>query len=476
MQDLRLVGVHEDGEHLLLSAAAGEIHRLRIDEALRVAVSRTPKRPSTTPTVASTAPQGPPMSPRDIQARIRSGATAEEVSEESGIDLARIRRYEGPVLAERHYTTEQARRVEVSDVIAGHDGYRSAFGDDAATLGDMVEHRLRSFDVDLESLDWDAWRRPDGSWTVVATFTPSESCDDVGEEPVAKWTFNPTRKSVQNANRWAQLLGEIEPMDGPLPARRLAAVQDRVFDFEALEHEGDEPLSSSQEPDPSAESSTAAAPTDLGSGGEDTPDDVPSPDSDSEELLDVLRARRGQRLGVDEDGDDALALLLSRGSIPAAHPRTGAGEDVGDHHPDDSTPRPSPVLSVAPQPRGNDGEPDTTDTAEAADTTDIGSASRDDPAAANNAAAAGPTDSKTADADEVVAKTADTDETARAEMAGAETARDEGSDRDPAEDRGTPRGKSDPDPEGSETGRKQAKQKRSSVPSWDEIMFGTRGN
>ena len=34
----------------------------------------------------------------------------------------------------------------------------------------------------------------------------------------------------------------------------------------------------------------------------------------------MLRSRRGQRLGVDEDADDALALLLTNG-VPAAHPR-----------------------------------------------------------------------------------------------------------------------------------------------------------
>jgi hypothetical protein len=34
----------------------------------------------------------------------------------------------------------------------------------------------------------------------------------------------------------------------------------------------------------------------------------------------MLRSRRGQRLGVDEDSDDALAMLLTHG-VPAAHPR-----------------------------------------------------------------------------------------------------------------------------------------------------------
>jgi hypothetical protein len=104
------------------------------------------------------------------------------------------------------------------------------------------------------------------------------------------WTFSPARKSLQNANRWAQQLSELEPLDGPVPARRLSAVSDRPFDFET-------------------DAEAAAARTASG-----------QPGKDSDGLLEMLRSRRGQRLGVDEDADDALALLLTNG-VPAAHPR-----------------------------------------------------------------------------------------------------------------------------------------------------------
>lgn len=313
MQDLRLVGVHDDGEHLLLSGSVGEIYRLRIDEALRVAVSRVPNRPS-----VAASRDALQLSPREIQARIRSGVTAEHIAEESGLDLARIRRYEGPVQAERDYIAQQARRVEISGALPNHDGYRSAFGDNPATLGDMVAHRLSTFGVDPASANWDAWRRPDGSWAVSVRFEAGEQAiASIGEDPEAKWTFNAARKTVQNGNRWAQLLSELEPLDGPLPARRLTAVADRVFDFEAVGTQFDD-----------------AQANDSGSGSEPDSDAAPvegsETDSEAEELLDVLRSRRGQRLGVDEDGDDALAMLLAQGSIPAAHPRDGGGLDMAD--------------------------------------------------------------------------------------------------------------------------------------------------
>lgn len=301
MRDLRLVGVHDDGGHLLLSGTGGEMFQLPIDEALRVAASRTPAQVAARASITPVA-----MSPRDIQSRIRSGATAAEVAELSGLPLANVQRYEGPVLAEREYIAQQARKVEVAAPAPGHDTYRAAFGDGPARLGEMVAHRLRAHGIDSSAVEWDSWRRSDGAWTVVARFeTKPGTLESIGEEPPAMWTFNPARKSLQNANRWAQQLSELEPLDGPVPARRLSAVSDRPFDFEA---------------DGGAAARAAAA----------------AATKEADGLLDMLRSRRGQRLGLDEDSDDALALLLSSG-VPAAHPRPGDVEDgLSDTDPTDA--------------------------------------------------------------------------------------------------------------------------------------------
>ncbi|MFF1880494.1 septation protein SepH [Pseudarthrobacter sp. NPDC058196] len=288
MQDLRLVGVHDDGTHLLLSGAGGEMFQLPIDEALRTASRSAAKPRAERPAV--------PMSPRDIQARIRAGATAADVAELSGMPLAKVERYEGPVLAEREYVAQQARKVEVAAPSPGHDIYRSAFGDNPATLDDMVSHRLSAHGIDPATVEWDSWRRQDGTWTVAASFEAKPGgTSGIGEEPPALWTFSPARKSLQNTNRWAQQLSELEPLDGPVPARRLTAVSDRPFDFET-----------------DADSSKAS------SGTQGAPAQEAGKESDG--LLDMLRSRRGQRIGVDEDSDDALALLLTHG-VPAAHPR-----------------------------------------------------------------------------------------------------------------------------------------------------------
>ena len=316
MQDLRLVGVHDDGEHLLLSGAGGEMFQLPIDEALRAASRSSAKTASAAAPIA--------MSPRDIQSRIRSGATAADVAELSGLALAKVERYEGPVLAEREYVAQQARKVEVASPSPGHDTYRSVFGDRPASLNDMVKHRLAAHGIEPSTVEWDSWRRQDGNWTVVARFeTKKDGTAGIGEEPPAQWTFSPGRKSLQNANRWAQQLSELEPLDGPVPARRLTAVSDRPFDFET-------------------DAEAAAARNSTG------PQAVPQA-RESDGLLDMLRSRRGQRLGVDEDADDALALLLTHG-VPAAHPRPSEIPERGSkeqQHGESETREAAPAESTA---------------------------------------------------------------------------------------------------------------------------------
>lgn len=439
MQDLRLVGVHDDGTHLLLSGAGGEMFQLPIDEALRTASRSAVKPRVERPAI--------PMSPRDIQARIRAGATAADVAEASGLPLAKVERYEGPVLAEREYVAQQARKVEVAAPSPGHDIYRSAFGDNPATLGDMVAHRLSAHGIDPASVEWDSWRRQDGTWTVSATFEAKNGgAQGIGEEPPALWTFSPARKSLHNANRWAQQLSELEPLDGPVPARRLSAVSDRPFDFE----------------------------TDADS----TAGNQAGKDKESDGLLDMLRSRRGQRLGVDEDSDDALALLLTNG-VPAAHPRPSeitpeAEEHDAGQEPDRSEApaaqgdsfvrrrdaRPSMLSRLSLLPPQHDPADEnlrlhngvSTDTREI---TIVASPQRASGDAATDAAQGnGNGTASGAGLDELLGG-APKRHSSRNDESSPVTGQ--------LPEAGTPE-------------RQPARPKRSSVPSWDEIVFGTRGD
>ncbi|WP_028278422.1 septation protein SepH [Arthrobacter sp. H5] len=430
MQELRLVGVDEDGGHLLLSGDGGATYRLPINEALRMASTRPSSRPSARPP-ADPQDRGDgrtivQLSPRDIQSRIRNGATAEQIVDESGLELQHVLRYEGPVRAEREYMAHLAQRVEVSSPLPAHDGYRSAFGDNPAQLGDMVRFRLQAFGVDPDSAEWDAWRKPDGQWNVVARFElPGGSALSVGEEPPAQWTFNPTRRTIMNANRWAQVLSELEPLDGPLPSRRLSAVADRVFDFEANEE------------------------VNLEAG---------EPGSDN--LLDVLRSRRGQRLGIDEEADDALALMLSKGHIPAAHPREGQAES--DEVPEATGQTAFPGLSLAPSPEHDRAGSDI-EHFESADTYDDGTPRLFEGVSTQ-------TREVSILARPLLPDNHPVDPASRSQA----SARTGTNSRPKVEE--TPKPVRDADGGREESPDRKIRPRRSSVPSWDEIVFGAKGD
>jgi hypothetical protein len=442
MQELRLIGV--DGDHLRLSSEQGVPYRLPIDDALRAAIAGEDVRASPAnagapagvlPGKPARAPRPPVhLTPRDIQARIRSGATAEQVADEFGADLEHVRRYEGPVRAERDYVAYLAQRVEVASPVPSHEGYRSAFGDYPAQLGDMVAYRVRGYGIDPASLEWDSWRRPDGSWHVVARFDlPEGSRVDLGEKPPAWWTYNPTRKNIANGNRWAQVLSELEPLDGPLPSRRLSAVADRVFDFEAVKDGR-----ASSDLDSTSGRSDLPGAADTGDPGD--PGGPGASTGEQDGLLDVLRSRRGQRLGADEDGDDALAVLLTRGSIPAAHPRDGELVDGGDTGSPDLAAEAGPGVGTGtgtgvaavpddrPEPgdghdRHDDGTPRLYDGV-STDTREISVFAQPSSSTTSTPAGQGTGNAKDDDADPAVAR--------------------------------------------------RVKPKRSSVPSWDDIVFGRR--
>lgn len=283
MGELELEGLHEDGEHLVLVGPGGERFRLRIDEPLRAAVRRD--RPQLEQLRAESAGT---LSPREIQARIRAGATTQEVADASGLPVEHVRRYEGPVLAEREYVAEQARGTRV-----GRDA-------GAPTLGDLVTDRLAARGVDLASLAWDSARETAGPWVVLARFRVGDTAHE------ARWTFDAARRTVVADDDEARWLSETELPDEPVARRHLAAVRDVVFDFR-----DDGTLTGSDVPEPAAEPE-------------------PDPQQETHDLLDELRTRRGVRQNLDLDVDDeefegfgpqhAFDFGRDDADVPGAHP------------------------------------------------------------------------------------------------------------------------------------------------------------
>ncbi len=299
MEDLSLVGVHEDGEHLLLSGPNGQRFRLRVDDALRAAIRRDRARLSQIQIESEGR-----LRPREIQARIRGGETAEEVAEAAGLAIEHVRKYEGPVLAEREYIAEQARRVRV----------RRPGGAESVSLDETVTERLVAREVDMDSTSWDAWRGDDGLWVLSLEFIAGSTLRQ------ARWLYNAGLRHITPHNDEARWLTEDEPPQAaadnpatsPTGTRRLSTVRgaDRPYDQE-------------QTPAPARPSYEEPAAVNL---------------------LDTLRERRGRRnraLSEEEERGgrpdpvrEAIDTLLSRtdtmGEPPAAHPARSRPQDARD--------------------------------------------------------------------------------------------------------------------------------------------------
>src|ERR1700752_3713924 len=205
MQELRFVAVSEDGSYAVL-AVPGRSARfiLPIDERLRaVALGQTSRLAQYEIEVES------PLRPKEIQARIRAGETAEEIADAAGIPVERVRWFEGPVLAERAYIADQAQSGSVRRA-----GDSSGPG---PRLRDIVPARLSAAGTDPAEGQWDSRKRGDGNWQVSLTF-PSG-----GRLHVAEWVFDPRRRHVMpdDDNPACRCLSpNAQRSQSPCPARR----------------------------------------------------------------------------------------------------------------------------------------------------------------------------------------------------------------------------------------------------------------
>ncbi|MFI6447403.1 septation protein SepH [Kitasatospora sp. NPDC050543] len=186
--ELRVVAVSNDGTRLVLKAADSTEYTLPIDERLRAAIrGDRPRLGQIEIEVESH------LRPRDIQARIRAGASAEEVAQAAGISVDRVRRFEGPVLAERAFMAERARKTAI----------RRHGESTGPQLGEAVAERLALRGAEKDTERWDSWRRDDGTWEVILGYRAD------GEGRSASWTYDPPRRLVQpNDDEARALIGE----------------------------------------------------------------------------------------------------------------------------------------------------------------------------------------------------------------------------------------------------------------------------
>ncbi|SDZ38517.1 Protein of unknown function [Micromonospora pattaloongensis] len=194
MRPVRFVALSEDGQALVLADEVGRLLALPIDDRVTTALHSEPGSGTATLTVA--VPTGEPMpslSPRDIQARIRAGESADEVARVAGVPVDRVLRYAGPVLQERAMLAQHARRTPLKTSEKG------------SPLAEVVDARLGQHGIDTEKISWDAYRREDGTWRIIATWPSGKATAQ------AVWELDKTRQAVAPHDDMAQYLCTERP-------------------------------------------------------------------------------------------------------------------------------------------------------------------------------------------------------------------------------------------------------------------------
>ena len=169
MRSLQVLGLAEVGEVLVCKdPATGELFGIPADERLRAASRGDVSRLGQLEIEMESQ-----LRPREIQARIRAGATVEEVAAAAGTDPVRIERFAYPVLLERSSIAQKGQRGHLMS--NGVPGRRR--------LGDLVAAVLADRGH-ADELTWDAFKN-DAGWVLLATWRAGRS------ENRAQWRYHP---------------------------------------------------------------------------------------------------------------------------------------------------------------------------------------------------------------------------------------------------------------------------------------------
>ncbi|WP_280259878.1 septation protein SepH [Nocardia abscessus] len=184
MRELRVIGVTPDSTHIVcIDTESGQKFRLPADDKLRAAARGDLARFGQIEIEMEAT-----MRPRDIQARIRAGASVEQVTEESGMPASRVERFAYPVLLERARAAELAQKAHPI----------RPDGPAVDTLIDVVTAAFTARGHNIEGAEWDAWKDEKGYWVAQLQWQNGRS------EIAAHWRYQPDAHG-----------GSVSPLDDP---------------------------------------------------------------------------------------------------------------------------------------------------------------------------------------------------------------------------------------------------------------------
>lgn len=216
MRELRVVGVDVDGAHVICQdTESGERFKLDADERLRAAARGDLSRLGQIEIEMESS-----LRPREIQSRIRAGASVEEVAAVAGVPTDKIERFAHPVLLERQRATELGALAHP----IRHDGPSTE------TLGDTVTEGLAAYGQNPSDATWDAWKGDDGHWVVQVNWQVGHT------EHHAHWRFMPGSHGG-TADPLDDLAEELIHPETIEPRRRLIPVSTPVMTSADDDHE-----------------------------------------------------------------------------------------------------------------------------------------------------------------------------------------------------------------------------------------------
>jgi hypothetical protein len=138
------------------------------------------------------------LTPREMQDRIRSGWSVDEVAAEAGVDLDWVGRFAAPVLAEVRQVVEQG-RAAVYD--------KPRFGPSSMPLGASVRRNIldRGVQLTAEDLDdcWSAYQIDEEVWVLRFEYVSR------GRSQEAEWVYDVDGEELTSRNRLGSQLGHV---------------------------------------------------------------------------------------------------------------------------------------------------------------------------------------------------------------------------------------------------------------------------
>jgi hypothetical protein len=214
LRKLHLVGLTTDRDGLIFTARKGSKsggYIVPLDKKVLAAIAAASDDANGEPAEAP-APKGDveavpkrlrsesALTPREMQARLRSGRTIDEVAAEAGVDTEWVARFAVPILAEQAQVVELARSLVYA---------KPRLGESTESLGSSVLQNLSDRGVflpdDVLNNGWSAFQLHDSVWMVRFRYRSR------GRDQEAQWEIDVPAGRLRARNRQASDLGYVGP-------------------------------------------------------------------------------------------------------------------------------------------------------------------------------------------------------------------------------------------------------------------------